>query len=135
MASKAIDLYTVELELLENPVNSVYPVRCVATNTDDQSTPEISLSLDGTRAVVAHAYGGEPGPIEECMQQLQDHNYVQLVAQYRVAKADFCIFTSKELVTLGFVLMTLGTELDARLYGLGNCGRYCRSLGGIVAQT
>jgi hypothetical protein len=102
MASKAIDLYTVELELLEDPVDSVHPVRCVATNTDDQSTPEISLSVDGTRAVVAHAYGDEPGAIEECMQQLQDHNYVQLVAQYRGAKADLCIFTSKELVTLGF---------------------------------
>jgi hypothetical protein len=102
MTSKAIDRYTVELELLGEPVDTVRPVRCLATNTDDHSTPELSLSMDGTRAFVGHAYGGEPAAIEECMQQLQDHNYVQLVAQYRGTKPDLCIFTSQELVTLGF---------------------------------
>ena len=56
MDNRGIDRYTVELEALSEHEQSQQPVRCIATNTDDNSTAEAWLSLAMTRALLNFAY-------------------------------------------------------------------------------
>jgi hypothetical protein len=102
--NKPINHYTLELELPRDQDSSIRSVRCIATNTDDCSTAEATLTLQQARSVVDHTYGGVETVVAECMEQLDENGYISLVAQFRGSRPDLCIFTSQELGTFGFNL-------------------------------
>lgn len=102
--NRVIDNYTLELDALSEPENSPTPVRCIATNTDDNSTAEARLSLENARALLNLAYGNEQTITEWGMQQLEDHHYLDLTApQPDQTKSNRCVFSATELLPLGFV--------------------------------
>ena len=78
------------------------PVRCVATNTDDNSTAETWLTLEQTRALLNFAYGNEQSAVDAWLQQLEDHHYADLIAELGAPKPSRCIFNSAELLQFGF---------------------------------
>lgn len=59
MMNKVIDQYGLELEMSDNLAPPSLPVRCIATNTEDNSTAEAWLTLESTRALLNFAYGHE----------------------------------------------------------------------------
>src|ERR1039457_4824185 len=69
MDNKVIDRYTLELEALSEHEHSPLPVRCIATNTADNSTAEAWLSLEMTRALLSFAYDNQQTFTEHFMQQ------------------------------------------------------------------
>jgi len=96
-----IDRYSLELEAPEN-TKAGLPVRCVATNTNDNSTAEARLTLEQTRALLNFAYGNEQSVVDAWFQQLEDHHYADLIAEQGASKPSRCIFTSAELLQFGF---------------------------------
>lgn len=104
MNNIVIDRYTLELEALSEHESSSTPVRCIATNTDDKPTTETWLTLEKTRALLSFAYGNEQTIVDWCIQQLDDHHYVELIApQAEGAKTSRCVFNAAELLPFGFV--------------------------------
>jgi hypothetical protein len=105
MDNRVIDHYTLELEALSEDENKPFPVRCIATNTDDKTTAEAWLTLEKTRALLNFAYGNEQTIVDWCMQQLEDHHHVDLIApQPGGAKASGrFIFNAVDLLPFGFV--------------------------------
>ncbi len=101
MNSVVIDRYTLELGALSEHENSPTPVRCIATNTDDKTTAEAWLTLEKTRALLKFVYGDEH--VDTWMQQLEDHHYADLIAQYRGSKPDRCIVNAANLLPFSFV--------------------------------
>jgi hypothetical protein len=102
--NKPINHYTLELEIPREQDSSIRSVRGIATNTDDRSTAETTLTLQQARSLVDHTYGGVETVVAECMEQFDENGYISLVAQFRGTKPDLCIYTSQELATFGFNL-------------------------------
>jgi len=102
MRNKAIDHYSLELEASTEHTEADPPIRCIATNTDDNSTAEVWLTVEQTRALLNFGYGNEQTMVDSWLQQLEDHHYADLVAQQDASKPLRCIFTSKELTHFGF---------------------------------
>lgn len=102
MKNRVIDRYSLELEMSGEPENSGLPVRCIATNTDDDSTAESWLTLENARALLNLAYGYEIDIVEHWLQQLQDHHYADLIAERGASQPARCIFNSAEILPFGF---------------------------------
>jgi hypothetical protein len=103
MDNRKIDRYTVELEALSEHEQSQQPVRCIATNTDDNSTAEAWLSLAMTRALLNFAYNNQQSFTDDFMQQLKDHHYADLISPQPSAQQARCVFNSIELLPFGFI--------------------------------
>jgi hypothetical protein len=118
MENKVIDRYKLELEALSQDANKPSPIRCIATNTDDNSTAEAWLAIETARALLNFAYGNEQTVVDWCVQQLEDHHYVDLIApQPDGAKRNHCIFHASELLPFGFIreeLRPLRDEIDTK---------------------
>lgn len=102
MQNRAIDRYSLELEAPTENTDAGLPVRCLATNTDDNSTAEVWLTFEYTRALLNLAYGSEQGVMDSWLQQLEDHHYADLIAEQGASKPSRCIFNSTELLQFGF---------------------------------
>jgi hypothetical protein len=102
MDNRVIDHYTLELEALSEDEKNPLPIRCIATNTDDKSTAEAWLSLEKTRSLLSFVCGNDETHVDHWMQQLQDHHYADLIAQYRGSNSDRCVVNSSELLPFGF---------------------------------
>ena len=102
MQNRAIDRYSLELEAPAENTDASLPVRCVATNTDDNSTAEAWLTLEQTRTLLNLAYGDEKSVVDSWLQQLEDHHYADLISEQRASKPSRCIFNSTELLQFGF---------------------------------
>ena len=103
MDNRVIDHYTLELEALSEDENKPLPVRCIATNTDDKSMAEAWLTLGMTRTLLNFVCGNDETHVDHWMQQLKDHHYADLIAQYRGSKPDRCIVNSADLLPFGFM--------------------------------
>jgi hypothetical protein len=104
MDNKVIDRYTLELEALSEHEHSPLPVRCIATNTADNSTAEAWLSLEMTRALLSFAYDNQQTFTEHFMQQLEDHHYADLISpQPDAPQPNRCVINATELLPFGFV--------------------------------
>ena len=101
MNNGVIDQYTLELEALSEHENATFPVRGIATNTDDKSSAESWLTLTQTRALLYYVYRNEEH-VDNWMQQLKDHHYTDLIAQQRGTHIDRCVLNSSELLPFGF---------------------------------
>jgi hypothetical protein len=102
MTNKVIDRYSLELEMSDDLAQPGLPVRCIATNTDDDSTAEVWLTLENTRALLNFAYGNEKDIVDWWFQQLQDHHYADLIAEQGLSKPIRCIFNAAEILPFGF---------------------------------
>jgi hypothetical protein len=102
MTNRVIDRYNLELEMSDDFAQPGLPVRCIATNTDDDSTAEARLTLEGTRVLLNFAYGNEKDIVDSLFQQLQDHHYAELIAQQGTTKPIRCIFNAAEILPFGF---------------------------------
>lgn len=102
MMNRVIDQYSLELEMSDNLAPPGLPVRCIATNTEDNSAAEAWLTLESTRALLNFAYGHEKDIVDSWFQQLQDHHYADLIAQQGATKPSRCIFNSAEILPFGF---------------------------------
>ena len=102
MMNKVIDQYSLELEMSDDLAQPGLPVRCIATNAEDNSTAEAWLTLESTRALLNFAYGHEKDIVDSWFQQLQDHHYADLIAQQGATKPIRCIFNSAEILPFGF---------------------------------
>jgi hypothetical protein len=102
MQNRAIDRYSLELDAPAENTEAGRAVRCVATNTDDNSTAEAWLTLEQTRALLNFACGNEQSIVDSWLQQLEDHHYADLIGQQGASKPSRCIFNSTELVQFGF---------------------------------
>ena len=95
------DHYTLELEALSEHENEPQPIRCIATNTADNSVAEACLTCEKARVLLKMLYAYDEH-VEAWMQQLADHHYADLIAQQRGTKTDRCIVNSTELLPYGF---------------------------------
>ena len=102
MDNRVIDQYTLELEALSEHENSATPVRCIATNMDDNSTAETWLNLVQTNALLHFLYGNEGDIMDNYLLQLADYRYVELIMQPGGRVSDRCVVNSKELLRFGF---------------------------------
>jgi len=102
MQDKALDHYTLELEAPSEPENESLPIRCIATNTNDDSATEAWLNLVQTNALLSFLYGNEQDIVDTWMQQLADHRYAELIAQPGGKFSDRCVVSSEELLRFGF---------------------------------
>jgi hypothetical protein len=99
--NNVIDRYTLELEALSEHEDVPQPIRCIATNTDDNSVAEAWLTRERARVLLKMLYGFDEH-VDAWMQQLADHHYADLITQQRGATSDRCIVKSTELLPYGF---------------------------------
>jgi hypothetical protein len=97
-----ISHYTLELETLSEPENEGLPIRCIATNTNDESKVETWLNLVQTNALLSFLYGNEPSIVDTWMRQLADYRYAELIAHPGGRMRDRCVVSSEELLRFGF---------------------------------
>lgn len=97
MNSTVIDHYTLVAEILFENENTHLPVRWIATNTDDKSTPETWLSLERSHDLLKFVYG-EHADTE--MQLLREHGQLELVAQQ--SPKSYCILNAADLLRFDF---------------------------------
>ena len=90
-----IDDYTLEAEIQDE--NAPCPVRWIATNTDDKSTAEASLSFERSSDLLNSVYREHAA---SQMEILRSHGYFKLVSQEGVTTR--CILNSAYLVPFGF---------------------------------
>ena len=101
--NRVIDRYTLELEALSEHEHSPMPVRCIATNTDDNTAAEAWLSLERTRELLNFVCGNDVVHVDYWMQQLDDHRYADLISQPGATTSGRYILNSVELLPFGFV--------------------------------
>jgi hypothetical protein len=98
---KAVDHYTLELDAPSEPAGDNL-IRCIATNTNDDSTAETWLNLVQANALLSFVYGNEQSIVAVMLDQVADHRYAELIAQPGGRIRDRCVVSSEELLRFGF---------------------------------
>jgi hypothetical protein len=102
MKDKTYDHYTLELEAPREPEDETLRIRCIATNTNDDSTAETLLNLVQANALLSFVYGDEQSIVAALLDQVADHRYAELIAQPGGRMGDRCVVSSEELLRFGF---------------------------------
>lgn len=98
MDNRVIDWYRFRAEIQD--ATATLPVRVIATNTDDESTAEASLSMENGAAFYELAYG-EFGASQ--FQLLREHGQHELISgQGTAGSKSYCILSSEQLIPFGF---------------------------------
>jgi hypothetical protein len=96
---KAIDNYTLELKAPSEPGTEI---RCIATNTNDNSTAQARMNLKLTNELLSFLYGSEQSIVSEFMRWLADYGSAELFAQPAGRTRDRLVVSSEDLLRFGF---------------------------------
>lgn len=96
---RAIDNYTLELKAPSEPGTEI---RCIATNTNDDSTAEARMDLKVANELLGFLYGNEQSVISEFMRWLADYGSVELFAQPGGRTRDRLVIGTQDLLRFGF---------------------------------
>lgn len=99
LKDQAIDNYTLELKAPSEPGTEI---RCIATNTNDDSTAQARMNLTQANELLSFLYGNEQSVVSEFMRWLADYGSVELFAQPGGRTRDRLVVSSQHLVRFSF---------------------------------